>query len=270
MAIARQPCGRPPPHPHPRRGDIELSTRRPSRRDPVGARHRQPRAYHHRDCPPLSTVVSADEIIVLKERRDRRARGAMASCLQRASSTPPCGIASARRPKARGAAERKAHEEDEMGVSGGAPGRQPRSEQSGGSGFVAGQGGFRAKATATQNPTPEQPVLMSLVDKRTRTPSVPIKRAGWPFIAGFARRDTWIPSRCFPRPPRCSGSGLILTAWCTYFFPAIPSAITPPSTTALVISTGPTVSSVPLDRPFPPARALNLGAEEMTRISVFK
>ena len=204
-----------PAHPHPRRGDI--GSRHADRAgDPVGARHRQPRGV-----PPfviahrLSTVVSADEIIVLKDgeiaERGRHgellAKGELYAAMwdrQREATEAEARLAQGAMRKTKWA----------WWCAGG----QPRSEQSGR--FRCGQGGFPAKQ-ATHQP-PEAARFMSLVDTIKNT-FVPINREGWPFIAGFCRRDT-DSSRCFPR--RCSWLGLILTAWCTYFF-RDPERITP-------------------------------------------
>ena len=101
---------------------------------------------------------------------------------------------------------------------------------------------------------------MSLVDTIKNT-FVPINREGWPFIAGFAGVTLilalfsstlfWI--------------GLILTAWCTYFF-RDPERVTPVDDRLVISPADGIVSSV---GPAIPPRELELGAEEMTRISVF-
>ena len=101
---------------------------------------------------------------------------------------------------------------------------------------------------------------MSLVDTIKNT-LVPINREGWPFIAGFAGITLvfglfsttlfWI--------------GLILTAWCTYFF-RDPERVTPVDDRLVISPADGVVSSV---GPAVPPRELGLGAGEMTRISVF-
>lgn len=90
---------------------------------------------------------------------------------------------------------------------------------------------------------------------------VPIHPAGWPFIAAFAVVTLilgyfsgflfWI--------------GLILTAWCTYFF-RDPIRITPLDDRAVISPADGVVSSVMTAIP---PRELGLGADPMTRISVF-
>ena len=101
---------------------------------------------------------------------------------------------------------------------------------------------------------------MSLADTIKST-FVPIHRAGWPFIAGFAVVTLvfgyfstflfWI--------------GLILTAWCAYFF-RDPVRITPLDDRMVISPADGVVSSV--SSAVPP-RELGLGSEPMTRISVF-
>jgi phosphatidylserine decarboxylase len=90
---------------------------------------------------------------------------------------------------------------------------------------------------------------------------VPVHREGYPFIAGFAAATLilglfstslfWI--------------GLILTAWCAYFF-RDPVRVTPIDDRLVVSSADGVVSAV---GPAVPPRELGLGAGEMTRISVF-
>ncbi len=101
---------------------------------------------------------------------------------------------------------------------------------------------------------------MSLADTIRKT-FVPIHKAGYPFIAAFAVVTLlaslfssilfWI--------------GLILTAWCVYFF-RDPARVTP-SDDRLVIS--PADGIVSAVGPAIPPRELGLGEEERTRISVF-
>jgi phosphatidylserine decarboxylase len=90
---------------------------------------------------------------------------------------------------------------------------------------------------------------------------VPIHREGWPFIAAFAGVTLvlglfssvlfWL--------------GLILTGWCAYFF-RDPERVTPVDDHLVISPADGVVSSV---GPAVPPRELGLGAEEMTRISVF-
>jgi len=90
---------------------------------------------------------------------------------------------------------------------------------------------------------------------------VPINREGYPFIAIFAGVTLllgifsttlfWV--------------GLILTGWCTYFF-RDPERVTPVDDKLVVSPADGMVSAV---GPAVPPRELGLGAEEMTRISVF-
>ncbi|MEO3387734.1 phosphatidylserine decarboxylase [Mesorhizobium sp. CAU 1741] len=101
---------------------------------------------------------------------------------------------------------------------------------------------------------------MSLVDT-IRNAFVPINREGWPFIAGFAGVSVvlgvfstslfWI--------------GVILTAWCAYFF-RDPERVTPVDDRLVVSPADGIVSAV---GPAVPPRELGLGETEMTRISVF-
>ena len=101
---------------------------------------------------------------------------------------------------------------------------------------------------------------MSLVDT-VRNAFVPIHKAGYPFIGAFAVVTLllglfstslfWI--------------GLILTAWCAYFF-RDPVRVTPADDRLVISPADGVVSSV---GPAIPPRELGLGAAEMTRVSVF-
>lgn len=101
---------------------------------------------------------------------------------------------------------------------------------------------------------------MSLVDTVKNT-FVPIHREGWPFIAIFAGIAIllglvstslfWI--------------GVILTAWCTYFF-RDPQRVTPVDDKLVISPADGIVSAV---GPAVPPRELGLGSGEMTRISIF-
>src|SRR5262245_531254 len=101
---------------------------------------------------------------------------------------------------------------------------------------------------------------MSIADT-IRNAFVPVHREGWPFIAAFGAAAVllglfstalfWI--------------GLILTAWCAYFF-RDPVRVTPLDDRLVVSPADGVVSAVGLAAP---PRELGLGATEMTRISVF-
>ncbi|HTV71610.1 MAG TPA: phosphatidylserine decarboxylase [Rhizobiaceae bacterium] len=101
---------------------------------------------------------------------------------------------------------------------------------------------------------------MSIADT-IRNTFVPIHREGYPFIAGFALVTLillifsgflfWI--------------GLILTAWCIYFY-RDPERVTPVDDRLAISPADGVVSSV---GPSVPPRELGLGTAEMTRISVF-
>ena len=101
---------------------------------------------------------------------------------------------------------------------------------------------------------------MSLVDT-IKNAFVPIHREGYPFIAGFGAAALvlgffstslfWI--------------GLILTAWCAYFF-RDPPRVTPLDDRLVISPADGVVSAV---GPAVPPRELGLGSAEMTRISVF-
>lgn len=101
---------------------------------------------------------------------------------------------------------------------------------------------------------------MSLVDS-IRSTLVPIHREGYPFIAGFVGATLvlgliWQPLFWI---------GLILTAWCVFFF-RDPPRVTPVDD-RLVIS--PADGVVSFVGPAVPPRELGMGAAELTRVSVF-
>ncbi len=101
---------------------------------------------------------------------------------------------------------------------------------------------------------------MNLVET-VRNAFVPIHRAGYPFIAGFAAVTLvlgYFSSTLF-------WIGLILTAWCVYFF-RDPERVTPTDDRLVVSPADGVVSAV---GPAVPPRELGMGAAEMTRISVF-
>ncbi len=101
---------------------------------------------------------------------------------------------------------------------------------------------------------------MNVVDS-IRNTLVPINREGYPFIAAFAGATLvlgliWTPLFWI---------GLILTAWCVYFF-RDPERVTPVDDALVIAPADGIVSSV---GPAAPPRELGLGSAEMTRISVF-
>jgi phosphatidylserine decarboxylase len=101
---------------------------------------------------------------------------------------------------------------------------------------------------------------MQLVDT-IRNAFVPIHRQGYPFIAAFAVATLFLgyfSSILF-------WIGLILTAWCAYFF-RDPERVTPLDDRLVVSPADGVVSAV---GPAVPPRELALGPDEMTRISVF-
>ena len=101
---------------------------------------------------------------------------------------------------------------------------------------------------------------MSLVDT-IRNTFVPINREGYPFIAAFAGVTllfTLFSTTLF-------WIGLILTGWCVFFF-RDPERVTPVDDRFVISPADGFVSAV---GPAVPPRELELGATEMTRISVF-
>lgn len=101
---------------------------------------------------------------------------------------------------------------------------------------------------------------MSLVDSIQKV-FVPIHREGWPFIGVFALVTIvlgliWEPLFFV---------GLVLTAWCTYFF-RDPERITPLDDDIVVSPADGVVSAI---GPVVPPEELGLGSEVRTRISVF-
>lgn len=101
---------------------------------------------------------------------------------------------------------------------------------------------------------------MSLTDT-IKNAFVPINREGYPFIAAFA--GVTIVLGIFST--HLFWVGLILTAWCAYFF-RDPQRITPVDDRFVVSPADGIVSAV---GPAVPPRELGLGSTEMTRISVF-
>ena len=99
---------------------------------------------------------------------------------------------------------------------------------------------------------------MSAID----TVVVPIHRAGWPFIAGFAVVSLilglaiWAP---------LGWIGLVLTLWCAYFF-RDPDRVTPTRPGLLV---SPADGRVTMIVQAVPPKELGMGDKALTRISVF-
>jgi phosphatidylserine decarboxylase len=90
---------------------------------------------------------------------------------------------------------------------------------------------------------------------------VPINRAGWPFIAGFVAATAlffWIYAPL-------GWIALLATAWCIYFFRDPPRVI--PLREGLMVS--PADGRVTMIVPAVPPPELEMGSEEMLRISIF-
>lgn len=101
---------------------------------------------------------------------------------------------------------------------------------------------------------------MSLADTIKST-LVPIHREGWPFIAAFAAGAIvigWLWEPLFYL-------GVALTAWCAYFF-RDPERITPLHDDLVISPADGKVSAV---GPCIPPAELELGDNEMTRVSIF-
>lgn len=90
---------------------------------------------------------------------------------------------------------------------------------------------------------------------------VPINKAGWPFIAIFAALGIFLGWLSLP----LGFVGLVLTAWCTYFF-RDPQRTTP-TREGLIISPADGVVQM-IDKAAPPEE-LEMGTEERIRIAVF-
>ena len=101
---------------------------------------------------------------------------------------------------------------------------------------------------------------MTLADTITKT-FVPIRREGWPFIAAFFAAALILGLLWSP----LFWIGLILTAWCAYFF-RDPERFVPVDDLAVISPADGIVSVV--DMAAPPAE-LGMGREPMQRISVF-
>lgn len=90
---------------------------------------------------------------------------------------------------------------------------------------------------------------------------VPIHRAGWPFVTGFAIAAALLATAWAP----LGWIGLVLTAWCAYFFRDPDRTI--PTRPGLVVSPADGVVQM-ITRATPPAD-LNMGDIELTRVSIF-
>lgn len=101
---------------------------------------------------------------------------------------------------------------------------------------------------------------MTLADT-IRNTLVPIHREGYPFIGAFAVATLVLALLWGP----LFWIGLILTAWCTYFF-RDPPRVTPVDDRLVISPADGVVSAV---GPASPPRELGLGDVEMTRISIF-
>jgi phosphatidylserine decarboxylase len=99
------------------------------------------------------------------------------------------------------------------------------------------------------------------VAESVRKTFVPIHREGYPFIAAFAAATLVLGLFSYT----LFWIGLILTAWCVYFF-RDPPRVTPLDD-RLVVS--PADGSVSLVGPAVPPKELGLGSDELLRISVF-
>ncbi|MGQ9368609.1 phosphatidylserine decarboxylase [Azospirillum sp. ST 5-10] len=91
---------------------------------------------------------------------------------------------------------------------------------------------------------------------------VPIHRAGWPFIAGFAVVSLLL-GVMVAEP--LGWLGLLLTAWCVYFF-RDPDRVTPARDGLLV---SPADGRVTMIVPAVPPPELGMGPQQRTRISIF-
>ena len=101
---------------------------------------------------------------------------------------------------------------------------------------------------------------MSIADTIRKT-FVPIHREGYVFIAAFAAATLVLGIFSYT----LFWIGLILTAWCIYFY-RDPQRVTPTDDGLVVSPADGVVSAV---GPAIPPRELNLGAEERIRVSVF-
>jgi phosphatidylserine decarboxylase len=103
--------------------------------------------------------------------------------------------------------------------------------------------------------------VMSSPVSALQTVLVPINRAGWPFIGVFAV----LAALLFALSEPLGWVGVVLTAWCVYFF-RDPDRVTP-TKPGLVVS--PADGRVIMIVKATPPRELGMGDKMMTRISVF-
>lgn len=94
-----------------------------------------------------------------------------------------------------------------------------------------------------------------------KTVIVPINRAGWPFVAGFAVVAAILATIAEP----LGWIGLVLTLWCAYFF-RDPDRVTP-SRSGLLVS--PADGLVQMITSAVPPPELGMGDTPRTRISIF-
>ncbi len=94
-----------------------------------------------------------------------------------------------------------------------------------------------------------------------KTVVVPVNRAGWPFIAAFAIVSVLLMSVSEP----LGWIGLVLTAWCTYFF-RDPDRVVP-TRPGLVVSPADGMVQM-ITRAVPPPE-LGMGTEPLVRVSIF-
>jgi len=94
-----------------------------------------------------------------------------------------------------------------------------------------------------------------------KTVIVPVNRAGWPFIAIFAALAVGL---FFVAQP-LGWIGVLLTAWCVYFF-RDPDRVTP-TRPGLVVS--PADGTVIMITRATPPRELGMGDVQLTRVSIF-
>ena len=102
--------------------------------------------------------------------------------------------------------------------------------------------------------------MQNLVDTITKA-FVPVRREGWPFVAGFFAGAVILGLLWDP----LFWIGLALTAWCAYFF-RDPERVTPLDDALVVSAADGIVSAV---GPAVPPAELDLGDGERLRISVF-
>lgn len=90
---------------------------------------------------------------------------------------------------------------------------------------------------------------------------VPINRAGWPFIGGFAA----VAAGLFFFAEPLGWIGVVLTLWCTYFF-RDPERVTPIRQGLIISPADGVVQSI---GPAPPPPELDMGAAPLMRVCVF-